>query len=68
LVCGILIIIGLFTQLAAVALSVISIIGFLKTEWSAISTKRSALDILFIVATLSLIFSGAGFLAFDLPL
>lgn len=66
---GLLLIIGLFTQAAALVLAILTFLN-LYLEWrDPAFVRRSFVFYLMLFAmTLSLLFSGAGFLAFDLPL
>ena len=66
---GALLIVGIYTQLAALAAAVV-LLGALilkKQSPQGIASSRGFLALLFIIA-LSLIVSGAGFFAFDVPL
>jgi len=66
---GILLVIGLFTQVAALVLAVITWLN-LYLEWrdERFVRRSFVFYIMLFAMTLSLLFSGAGFLAFDLPL
>ena len=68
-VSGILLIIGLYTQVAALAAALISLFGWYakKKHPSETPGSKGAFLLLFVIS-LSLLFSGAGFFAFDLPL
>lgn len=69
LAAGILLVIGLYTQIAALAALVISLAAYRlkKKHPESMESARGFLALLCIIS-LSLLFSGAGFLAFDLPL
>lgn len=66
---GILLILGLYTQVAALLLATLTgILSALKRKRTEqIPYDRAFLDLLLVVL-ISLLFSGAGFFAFDLPL
>jgi uncharacterized membrane protein YphA (DoxX/SURF4 family) len=66
---GILLLIGLYTQLAALAAVLILLIALIlkRKTASGIESGTGFLTLLFIIA-LSLLVSGAGFFAFDFPL
>lgn len=66
---GILLIIGLWTQIVAMILSALSLLGVLKKnpEGVAVVIPKEVLALLLLI-TASLIFLGPGFYAFDLPL
>lgn len=66
---GIMLIAGFYTQIAALILSII-ILGAVITKFRKPSALPADMDfyLLLLVATVSLLFSGAGALAFDLPL
>jgi uncharacterized membrane protein YphA (DoxX/SURF4 family) len=66
---GILLIIGLWTQIVAMILSALSLLGVLKKnpEGAAVVIPKEVLALLLLI-TASLIFLGPGFYAFDLPL
>lgn len=69
LAAGILLVIGLYTQIAALAALLISIAAYrLKGKYPEKFQNDRCFFFLLIVIALSLLFSGAGFLAFDLPL
>lgn len=66
---GVLMIVGLFTQIDAIVLGLVSlgsIFGKMKNG-SFAKESKTFYFVIFIIC-LSLLFSGAGFLAFDLPL
>ncbi len=66
---GILLIIGLFTQIAALILSLLTLLAaFIEYRDPNILKRNLPFYILLFVMTLSLLFSGTGFLSFDLPL
>lgn len=66
---GILLLIGLYTQIAAIVLAILSFFN-LYFEWRdpAFVRRSFAFHLMLFVMTVSLVFSGAGFLAFDYPL
>ncbi len=66
---GVLLILGLFTQIAALVLALLAFLN-LYLEWREPAFIRRSLVfyMMLFAMTLSLLFSGAGFLAFDLPL
>lgn len=68
-ICGLLLLIGLFTQIAALILAIDLLVRLIKKiqSRSFLSDGVNYYLILFVLA-LSLLFTGAGFLAFDLPL
>ncbi|MEK7207938.1 MAG: DoxX family protein [Patescibacteria group bacterium] len=68
-VCGLALLVGVYTQIAALAAAVI-LAGalYLKQKHREKWPHDRRLFLLLLVISLSLIFSGAGFLAFDLPL
>ena len=69
IISSILIIIGLYTQIAAIAAIVLIFFDYYtEKKISHISKEKNALTILMIAILLSLLFTGPGFLAFDLPL
>lgn len=69
LAAGILLIIGLYAQIAALAALVISVAAYrLKGKYPEHFQNSRCFFFLLAVISLSLLFSGAGFLAFDLPL
>lgn len=66
---GIMLILGFYTQVAAIILSLIAFGAVvIKFRKPTILTADMDFYILLFVATLSLLFSGAGAFAFDLPL
>lgn len=69
IVIGVLLVAGLFTQIAALLamLILVAAMRLKKTNGGSFESTTGYLFLCFIIA-LSLIFSGAGFLAFDLPL
>lgn len=69
LVGAILLIVGLFTQIVAIVFALISLGSFFikSRRPNVLSSSKEFLAILFIIS-LSLLFSGPGFFAFDLPL
>lgn len=69
LAAGILLIIGLYAQIAALAAAIISAAAYyIKKKYpEKFQSDRCFFCLLFIIA-LSLLFSGAGFMALDLPL
>ncbi len=68
-VSGILLLIGLYTQVAALATIIVLVLTLLLKHKTKTFTENEPflLSILTVIA-LSLLFSGAGFLAFDVPL
>ena len=69
LILAVLFVIGLYTQIAALAALVISLIAYyLKGQHDAHIEHRRHLFFLTAVIALSLLLSGAGAIAFDLPL
>lgn len=68
-VSSVLIIIGLYTQIAAlVAILLIAFDFYTEKKKSPLSREQNALTILMTVILVSLLFTGPGALAFDLPL
>lgn len=67
-VAALLLVIGLFTQLAALAVIIFVTLRWNAAKKSFMSFDQQALFILMKVVALSLMFFGAGFFAFDLPL
>ena len=66
---GILLVIGLYTQVAALVFSIISLAELILEYREPVLLKNNIyFYILLFAISLSLIFLGAGFLAFDLPL
>ncbi|MFA6536446.1 MAG: DoxX family membrane protein [Candidatus Paceibacterota bacterium] len=68
---GIFLVIGLFTQPVALVLILILLIQALKSKtprWAGAIVYNKRVYLLLIVILLSLLVSGPGFLAFDLPL
>jgi len=66
---GILLIAGMFTQVAALFFAIISLAEiFIEYREPAILKRNIVFYLLIFVMSLSLLFSGAGFYAFDLPL
>lgn len=66
---GLLLIIGLFTQVAALVAAVISLIAvFLKRKQPLSFESSLCLLIVCLIIALSLMLTGPGFFAFDLPL
>ena len=69
IVSSVLIIIGLYTQIAAlVSLACIAFDYYLEKKADKLSREKVALTIVMSVILISLLFTGPGFLAFDLPL
>jgi len=69
LISGILLILGLYTQIASiVSILVISFDFYTDKDLTPFSTEKKILYIIMKVILLSLLFTGPGFLAFDLPL
>lgn len=66
---ALLLIAGLFTQIASIALSIIILASIIRThkKTEAFSSEQSFL-ILLLLITLSLLFLGPGFYSFDLPI
>ena len=68
-VSSILLIIGLYTQIASlVAIALIKFDFYTEKKAGTLSREKGALAVLMIVILISLLFTGPGFLAFDLPL
>ena len=68
-VCGLLLVVGLYTQLAALAAGIICASAlYLKQKHREKWPHDRRLFLLLFIISISLLFSGAGFLAFDLPL
>lgn len=69
LIAGAMLVVGFYTQIAAVATALISI-GLIweKLLGRKFGSEGVLFDLLLLSVSLSLLFSGAGFLAFDLPL
>lgn len=66
---GLLLVVGLFTQIAALVTALISLFAlYCKRTHPEQTPGSSGAFLLLFVISLSLLFSGAGFLAFDLPL
>ncbi len=69
IIAGLLLIAGLFTQIAALVSGIILLIAiFLKRKQPLSFESSLCLLIVCLVIALSLMFTGPGFLAFDLPL
>jgi uncharacterized membrane protein YphA (DoxX/SURF4 family) len=66
---GLMFVVGFLTQYAALALAILSFLN-LYLEWiDPVFVRRNfVFHLMLFVMTISLLFSGAGFLAFDLPL
>lgn len=63
------IIIGLYTQISSIVAIILIIFDYYtEKKISPLSKEQKALTILTIIVLISLIFTGPGFLAFDLPL
>ena len=68
-VCGLMLIVGLYTQVAAlIALAISGSAYALKKKYPEHFKNDRYFFFLLVVISFSLLFSGAGFLAFDLPL
>lgn len=68
-VSGLLLVVGFYTQIAALAALCISVAAYrLKGKYPEHFQNSRCFFFLLAVISLSLLFSGAGFLAFDLPL
>ena len=64
-----LLIIGLYTQLAVlVAIALIKYDYLMAKKAGKLNREKTALTVLMVIILLSLLFTGPGFLAFDLPL
>ena len=69
IISGVLLVIGLYTQIAALIAGVISLILLLsKLSGKPFGSSGALFDFVLFSIALSLLVSGAGFLAFDLPL
>lgn len=64
---GLFVVFGFLTQIGALALGILSLY-LSRPTISALGEKNRALYIILFSMALSLLFSGAGFFAFDLPL
>lgn len=67
-VAAILLIIGLFTQVAALAVIIFVTLRWNAAKKSFMSFEQKTLFVLLKIVALSIMFFGAGFFAFDLPL
>ena len=66
---GALLVIGLFTQIAALLFALISLAEcYIENRAPVVLKRNIVFYVLIFVIALSLLFTGAGFLAFDLPL
>lgn len=66
---SIFIIIGLYSQInALIALAIIGVDFFKERKQGNLSRERNALTVLMSIILISILFSGPGFFAFDLPL
>ena len=66
---SILVIMGLYTQIAIiVAIGLVKFDYYMERKAGTLSREKQALTVLMIVTLISLLFTGPGFLAFDLPL
>lgn len=69
IISSLLIIVGLYTQIAVlVAIVCVKFDYWTEKKLGSVSREKKALTILMIVILISLLFTGPGFLAFDLPL
>ncbi len=69
LLAGLSLILGLYTQIGALVAGAISLILLISKFWGKpFGTEGALFDFILLSISLSLMFSGAGFLAFDLPL
>lgn len=69
IVVGIALVLGIYTQVGALVASVISLTLIVtKLRGTPFGSEGVLFDLLLLSVSLSLIFSGAGFIAFDLPL
>lgn len=69
LLAGLSLILGLYTQIGALIAGIISLILLIsKLLGKPFGTEGVLFDFILLSISLSLMFSGAGFLAFDLPL
>lgn len=69
LLVGLSLILGLYTQIGALIAGIISLILLISKLWGKpFGTEGALFDFMLLSISLSLMFSGAGFLAFDLPL
>lgn len=68
-VAGILLILGLYTQIAAIlALIVLKFDFYMDKKNGHVSREKFILQVVVNIIVISLLFTGPGFLAFDLPL
>jgi uncharacterized membrane protein YphA (DoxX/SURF4 family) len=69
LVCGFMFIIGYYTQIAGIILAILTFAeAFIEYKEPAMLKRNIVFYIMLFAITLSLVFSGAGSFAFDLPL
>jgi len=69
LAAGAMLVVGFYTQIAAIATALFSIILIVhKLSGKQFGSEGVLFDLLLFSASISLLLSGAGFLAFDLPL
>ncbi len=69
IVAGALLIVGLYTQIAVIATIIILKLDFyINRKTNLVSKEKYILQVVMNVILLSLLFTGPGFLAFDLPL
>ena len=69
IISGVLLILGLYTQITAIiSILVISFDFFIDKGSTSFSTEKKILYFIMKIILLSLLFTGPGFLAFDLPL
>jgi uncharacterized membrane protein YphA (DoxX/SURF4 family) len=67
--CGIALIVGFLTQIASLVLAILLVIGLSQKKFFPdLFAKQTNFSLLLLAILISLMFSGAGFLAFDLPL
>ncbi len=69
LICGVLLIIGLFTQVAALAITILSLaLVLLRLTGRVLSKESNLFFVMLATVCFSLIYFGAGAIALDLPL
>ncbi len=66
---GLLLIVGLYTQIAVlVAIACVKFGYFMEKKSGPVSREKMTLSMLMVIILISLLLTGPGFLAFDLPL
>lgn len=69
IIIGIFFIIGFFTQIAALIAAIISLVSVvIAIKYPEVKTLKASEYALLLITSITLLFTGAGFLAFDLPL